>query len=66
MKKKRKVIDSMVCHIYSLIGIDRPHNHDAIVEYIFDDVNETADPEDWHSGDVDIAFRRFLEKGYDI
>jgi len=46
---------------YPAIGIDKPENHDSIVEFIVEDVKETADPKDWHSGDVDIAFRRFLE-----
>lgn len=65
MKKKRKLIDSMVCHIYTNIGIDTPDNHSDIVQFIFEDVNETADPDEWHSGDVDIAFRRFLEKDFE-
>lgn len=46
---------------YPAIGIDKPENHDEIVDFIVDDVKATADPEDWHSGDVSIAFRRFLE-----
>lgn len=47
--------------IYPAIGIDKPENHDEIVEFIVDDVKETAHLKDWHSGDVSIAFRRFLE-----
>jgi len=46
---------------YPAIGIDRPENHEDIIDFIENDVKETADPKDWHSGDVDIAFRRFLE-----
>lgn len=43
------------------IGIDMPENHNDICQFVMEDVKETADPENWHSGDVDIAFRRFLE-----
>lgn len=46
---------------WSTIGIDKPHNHDEIVEFCVLDVEETADAENWHSGDVDIAFRRWIE-----
>lgn len=47
--------------IYPAIGIDRPENHDKIVKFIVSDVKETADPDNWHSGDIEIGFRRFLE-----
>lgn len=44
------------------IGIDRPESFDDIVDFIVDDIKETADPKDWHSGDIGIAFRRYLER----
>jgi len=58
---KRQEIVSMVIDIFDRIGIDTPSNFDEIAEFIYDDVNETADPTEWHSGDVDIAFRRWIE-----
>jgi len=62
MRNTRKEVEiQLLGDIYPAIGIDRPENHDDIVEFIVDDVKETADPEEWHSGDVSIAFRRFLE-----
>jgi hypothetical protein len=64
--KRKKEIESMVYDIYHKIGIDKPENHDEIVDFIVNDVKETADPIDWHSGDVDIAFRRFLESKSNI
>jgi hypothetical protein len=64
--KRKKEIESMVYKIYRKIGIDKPENHDEIVDFIVNDVKETADPIDWHSGDVDIAFRRFLESKSNI
>jgi len=56
-----ELLENMVFNIYKNIGIDRPENHDEIVEFIINDVNDTADPENWHSGDVAIAFRRWIE-----
>ena len=47
--------------IYPAIGIDKPENHEKIVDFIVEDIKETADPDNWHSGDIEIGFRRFLE-----
>jgi hypothetical protein len=44
------------------IGIDKPSNHDEIIDFICDDVYHSASPEYYHSGDFAIAFRRFLEQ----
>jgi len=62
MTSKKDVIESTLFDIYDRIGIDTPSNHDDILEYCYDDVCECADPENWHSGDVAIAFRRWIEK----
>jgi len=62
MRDLRKEIESQLLgDIYPAIGIDKPSNHDDIVEFIFHDVDVTADPVDWHSGDISIGFRRFIE-----
>ena len=55
-------IESMLIDIFDRIGIQTPSNFDDIVKFCVDDVRETADPENWHSGDVEIAFRRWIEK----
>ena len=60
MDKKQEIV-SMVIDIFDRIGIDTPSNFDKIAEFIYNDVNETADPTEWHSGDVAIAFRRWIE-----
>lgn len=57
-----QMAQNLVNSICSIAGCDRPDNYSEIVNYIVQDVKETADPENWHSGDVGIAFRRFLEK----
>lgn len=62
VKEIREEIEGMLLEIYSNIGCDRPDNHDSILDYVINDVLETADLEDWHSGDVSIAFRRWVEE----
>ena len=68
MAEKRKEVEFFLGRIFDRICIDRPSNFDDILEFVFDDVNETADAENWHDGDVAIAFRRWIEeqanKGY--
>lgn len=64
--RKKKEIEKYLNVIYLNIGIDRPENHDQILEFCFNDVDETADSENWHSGDVSIAFRRFIETSFNI
>jgi len=60
-ESKRRDVEDMILEIYTAIGCDRPDNHNDILDFIVEDIDETADPEDWHSGDVAIAFRRWME-----
>jgi len=62
VKQMKETVEAMLFDIYKNIGIDKPENHDEIVDFVFNDVVETADPEKWHSGDVAIGFRRFMER----
>lgn len=59
--EKKDAIESMLINIWANIGIDIPSNFESIVQYCYEDVCETADEENWHSGDVIIAFRRWIE-----
>jgi superfamily II helicase len=59
--KKKDNIEKTLIMLYARIGIDIPNNHEDITQYVFEDVCETADPDDWHSGDVSIGFRRWIE-----
>lgn len=61
VKEFTEQVEQHLFDIYKAIGIDRPENHEAILEFVANDVFETADPLIWHSGDVSIAFRRWLE-----
>ena len=58
---KQSEIASMIIDIFDRINIDMPSNFDDILEFIYNDVCETADENDWHDGDVAIAFRRWIE-----
>lgn len=60
--KKKKEIENILIDMWTTIGIDRPENHDDIVQYCYEDINETADPIHWSSTDVAIAFRRWIEE----
>lgn len=61
VKEFKQEVELHLLELYFAIGIDKPENHDDILNFVADDVAETADPVNWHSGDVAIAFRRFLE-----
>jgi len=57
----KEMVHNLVNSVCSLAGCDLPDNKDNIVDFIVQDVEETADPINWHSGDVGIAFRRWME-----
>jgi hypothetical protein len=61
MKAMIDEIENEVYAIYQKIGIDKPLNHDEIVEFITNDVQECTFVDEWTSEDVLIAFRRFIE-----
>jgi len=60
--EKKKEITSFLIDIFDRIVIDTPNNFDEILEFVYEDVCETADPDNWHDGDVAIAFRRWVEE----
>jgi hypothetical protein len=59
--KKKDEIEKMLIYIWASIGMDIPNNFEDIVQFCYEDVCDTADAENWHSGDVTIAFRRWIE-----
>lgn len=62
MEKKRNDIAFILINMFVLINMDKPENFEQILDFCLEDINETADPENWSNGDVTIAFRRFIEK----
>jgi hypothetical protein len=61
-QEKKEEITSMLIDIFDRINIDTPNNFNEILEFVYDDVCETADPVGWHDGDVAIAFRRWIQR----
>jgi len=66
VNKKKKEITSLLIDIFDRINIDTPSNFDEILEFVYEDVCETADKENWHDGDVAIGFRRWIESNEKI
>jgi len=61
VKEMRLSVQSMLILMMSNMGMDTPQNIEEITDFVLEDVQETADPVEWHSGDVAIAFRRWIE-----
>jgi hypothetical protein len=59
--EKKDEIERILIDMWAAIGIDIPDNYEDIVQFCYEDVCETADEDNWHSGDVSIAFRRWIE-----
>jgi len=59
--KKKDEIESLLIDIFDRIGIETPSNYEDIVQFVFEDVCETADPVNWNNDDVAIGFRRWIE-----
>lgn len=59
--KKVKDIEQTLLITFSNTGMDCPSNFDEILEFVVEDVNETADPIDWSDADVIIGLRRWIE-----
>lgn len=60
--EKKDEIERILINKFKQIGMDIPDNFEEIVQDVFEDVCETADPIKWHDGDVAIGFRRWIEK----
>ena len=57
----RDEIESMVIDIFPKIGCDLPDNWEDIVQFVYEDVLDTADNNNWNNDDVIIGFRRWIE-----
>jgi hypothetical protein len=65
MDKESKIfIENQLCLMWCKLRLDKPNNWDAMVDFVIEDVEVTSGyliDGDFHSGDVEIAFRRFVE-----
>ena len=59
--EKKDEIESILITLWTSIGMAIPENYEDIVQDCYEDVCETADPIHWSTGDVAIAFRRWIE-----
>lgn len=59
--EKKDLIESILIDKWASIGMNIPDNFEVIVQYVYEDVCETADPENWNDSDVVIGFRRWIE-----
>lgn len=59
--EKKDLIESLFFQLLTKIGMDIPDNYEDIVQYIYEDVCETADEVNWSNADVVIGFRRWIE-----
>lgn len=59
--KKKDEIEKIFIDQISRFGIDIPANYEDIVQFIYEDVCETADIDNWNDDDVRISFRRWIE-----
>jgi hypothetical protein len=60
-----KFVEENLIFIFQKIGIDKPSNFDVILDFMVNDLSETSGYQidgNFNSEDVNIAFRRFLEK----
>lgn len=66
MKKNSKegVNDYLYSRILILVpdSIEAGEVANALQDDVMQDIKETADPDNWHSGDIDIALSRVLRK----
>ena len=65
-KQNNEIADEIeVCFdaMITRMGMDRPTTADNIIQYIIEDIRETAD-DDWSDSDVIIGFRRWIESQF--
>ena len=61
MKRLRKEVVTHLFIMLTKLGIDKPSTFDDIVDFIVGDIQDSADTIGWHTGDIEIGFRRYLE-----
>lgn len=54
-----KFIEKCLWELWSKLNLDKPSNWESLVNFVVDDILETTNV--FHSGDIEISFRRFFE-----
>lgn len=58
---KKDEIEKRFINLITKIGMDIPENWEDIVQFIYEDVCESADEKNWNDSDIVIGFRRWIE-----
>jgi hypothetical protein len=59
--EKKDEIEMRFINLITKIGMDIPDNFEDIVQFIYEDICETADEVNWNDSDIVIGFRRWIE-----
>ena len=59
--KMKDLVEYLFIKLIARMEMDIPENYEDIVQYIYEDVLEKADPINWSASDVVIGFRRWIE-----
>ncbi len=59
--KMKDDIETIFINLIDRMEMIIPDNCEDIVQYIYEDVLETADPINWSEDDVVIGFRKWIE-----
>ena len=61
MSEKKNEIYGLLIDNFHRMNMETPSNFDEIVDFVYDDVDASADKVNWTDMDVIIAFRRWIE-----
>jgi len=59
--EKKDEIEMRFINLITKIGMDIPDNFEDIVQFIYEDICETADEVNWNDSNIVIGFRRWIE-----
>ena len=54
-------VDRLLVDNFDRLGMDLPNNFEEILDFVYWDIHDTAEKDNWNDRDVIIAFRRWIE-----
>lgn len=61
MTEKKKEIIELLIDNFDRMNMEKPSNFEEIADFVYEDVDASADKVNWTDMDVIIAFRRWIE-----
>ena len=61
MSEKKNEICELLIDNFDRMNMETPSNFDEIADFVYEDVDASADKVNWTDMDVIIAFRRWIE-----